>query len=95
MAKHEYKKGEPRPAGAGRKKGTPNKFTTVKKMFLDFLEAEGGIDFVRKVAKNHKGKMCVLNNISKLLPNKTELSGEDGGPIKLNVSVNVNLVKAR
>jgi len=30
-----------------------------------------------------------------LIPNKTELSGEDGGPIKLNVNVNVNLVPAK
>lgn len=34
---HRFKKGEPRPPNAGRKKGTPNKLTRDVKQFLDDL----------------------------------------------------------
>jgi len=93
MAKHKYQKGHPKLGG--RKKGTPNKFTTVKQAFMDFMEQEGGVKFIRKVAKDSEGRRCVLNNIAKLLPNKTELSGPDGAPLKLNVNVTINAVKAK
>jgi len=93
MPRKPFQKG--RAKTGGRKKGTPNKFTTAKQAFLDAFEELGGKDFVVKVAKTAKGKQCVLNNMARLIPNKTELSGEDGGPIKLNVNVNVNLVPAK
>ena len=79
----------------GRKKGTPNKFTTVKAAFLEFMERQDGVKFIEKVAKTERGRIAVLNTMGKLLPQKTELTGEDGGPIKLNVNVNVNLVKSK
>lgn len=59
------------------------------------MEELGGKDFIKEVAKTSRGKQCVLNNMAKLLPNKTEITGEDGGPIKLNVAVNVNLVRPK
>ena len=36
-----FKKGEPRPANAGRRKGTPNKInSTMKEFFREFMESE-------------------------------------------------------
>jgi hypothetical protein len=88
-----FKKGDKRPAGAGRKPGTPNKFTTAKQAFLDAFEELGGKDFVIEVASTARGREVVLSNLAKLLPNKQELSGPDGGPIKAEIKVKVNLVR--
>jgi hypothetical protein len=93
MPKKPFQKGHAKMGG--RKKGTPNKFTTAKQAFLDAFEKLGGDEFIIKVAKTPKGRQCVLNNMARLLPSKTELSGPDGEPLKLNVSVNVNLVKPK
>jgi hypothetical protein len=68
MPQHRFKKGEPRPANAGRKKGTPNKFTTVKQAFMDAMEEMGGKDFLKKVCKTQQGKISFMNNIARLLP---------------------------
>jgi len=95
MPRKLYKKGEPRHPNAGRKKGTPNKFTTVKQAFLDAFEELGGKDFIIKVAKTSKGKAVVIQSMTRLLPNKTEITGEDGGPIKTSMKVSINLVKAK
>jgi hypothetical protein len=95
MPQHRFKKGEPRPAKAGRKKGTPNKFTTARAAFLQAFEELGGHEFIKRVAKTKSGQQCVLNNMAKLLPNKTELSGPDGGPIQAKIDVSINLVRPK
>jgi len=93
MANPKFKKGMEKVPKSGRKKGTPNKFTTVKQAFLDAFEELGGKDFIIKVAKTTKGEAAVLQSMTRLLPNKTEITGEDGGPIKTSMKVSINLVK--
>ena len=93
MPRKPFEKG--RVKTGGRQKGTPNKFTTVKQAFLDAFEELGGKDFIIKVSKTSKGKAAVLQSMTRLLPNKTEITGEDGGPIKTSMKVSINLVKAK
>ncbi len=95
MPKHIFKKGDPKPPTSGRKKGTPNKFTTVKQMYLDYLEEQGGVAFLRKIGKTRTGQMCIANNAARMLPKPVELSGPDGGPIQASISVKVNLVPVK
>lgn len=44
-----YPKGKPRPEKSGRKKGTPNKFTSIKEAFLEVF-CERGADGLREWA---------------------------------------------
>jgi hypothetical protein len=49
-----FKKGDRRPAGAGRRRGTPNRVTAdLKDMAIGALAAEGGIEYLRKVAREN------------------------------------------
>ena len=93
MPAHRFKKGEPRPANAGRKKGTPNKFTTVKQMYLDYLEEQGGVKFLRSVGKTRQGKITIANNVARMLPKPVEVSGPNGGPLQGKIEVRINFVK--
>ena len=64
---------------AGRKRGVPNKITReIRHMLMDALEAEGGVDYFRKVAQENPTVFCAL--IAKLLPRELKASLEsDGG----------------
>ena len=51
----------------GRRKGTPNMITrTLKQIILGALEAEGGVDYLRSVARENPTVFCAL--LAKLLP---------------------------
>ena len=51
----------------GRQKGTPNKITrTLKESILGALEAEGGVNYLRSVAKENPTVFCAL--LAKVLP---------------------------
>ena len=51
----------------GRKRGTPNKITrSLKETILGALEAEGGIDYLRAVARENPTVFCAL--LAKVLP---------------------------
>ena len=51
----------------GRQKGTPNKMTrTLKETILGALEAEGGVDYLRAVARDNPTVFCAL--LAKVLP---------------------------
>jgi len=85
MAKHLFKPGEvtnPR----GRRKGSINKFTTLKAAFLNVFERMGGedalLEWVR--ASNHN-TAAFYQWVTKMLPADLNLSGQDGSPIRVQL----------
>lgn len=46
--------------GAGRPKGSKNKFTTLKQCFIDALNEVGGVEFLVEVAKRSPVSFCTL-----------------------------------
>lgn len=66
----------------GRKKGTPNKVTgELKDMILTALNEEGGVEYLRKQARETPGPFLTL--IGKVLP--MQLTGGNGEPLKVIV----------
>jgi len=69
MAYKDFKKGHPKKGG--RKKGTPNKFTTLRKSFLDAFQDKriGGTEgLIQVFSKNDIRKIDFFKLISKMLP---------------------------
>lgn len=74
-----FQKGEPRPKDAGRKKGTPNKFTTLKNAYLNAFKNEkiGGEEGIVEVfSKNDIRKIEFFKLISKMLPTNVTIDGD-------------------
>jgi hypothetical protein len=71
-------------AGAGRKKGVPNKLTAnVKACIMAAFADAGGIDYLVKVAKTDPRTFCTL--LGKLLP--TQVTGDAADePVRIQVS---------
>jgi hypothetical protein len=68
-------------AGKGRVKGVPNKVTkAVKEMVIAALEQAGGIDYL--VEQSAKNPTAFMSLVGKVLP--LQLTGEDGGPVKVS-----------
>ena len=87
MPTKKFVKGEPRPKNAGRKKGTPNKFTTLKQAFINAFnsEAMGGEKGMTTVfAANSFTKREFYKLISKMLPSNVTVDGD------LNVTYQVS-----
>jgi len=79
----QFKRGAPRPARAGRMKGIPNKTTVqVKEAILNAFEQCGGTSYLVMVALTDPRTFCTL--LGRVLP--TEISGPNGGPIKVITS---------
>lgn len=79
MPTKKFVKGEPRPKNAGRKKGTPNKFTTLKQAFINAFNSSemGGEKGMTKVfAANSFTKREFYKLISKMLPSNVTVDGE-------------------
>lgn len=74
-----FKKGHEKLLGAGRKKGTLNKFTTLKQAFLDAFQDKriGGKEGMTKVfSKNDVRKIEFFKLISKMLPSNVTVDGD-------------------
>lgn len=84
-----WKKGMKKVAKSGRKKGTPNKFTTLKQAFLDAFQDEriGGKEGLTEVfSQNDMRKIEFFKLISKMLPTNVGISGGEGGkPIIIEI----------
>ncbi len=79
--------------GKGRPKGTPNKFTEIKKNILEVFNKLGGTDGMVKWARRNPTAFYRL--VASLLPKSIELSGTDGKPLlPPQVIVTVNFIKA-
>lgn len=71
-------------AGAGRKKGVPNKLTgEVKQMILDALNAVGGVAYLQEQAEKNPGPFLTL--VGKVVPH--EVAGPGGGAIPHKIQV--------
>ncbi len=79
-----FKKGEPRPANAGRKTGSSNKITAdLKTMILGALAEGGGQDWL--VKQMSESPAAFLTLIGKVLP--LQVTGEGGGPVLIVTGV--------
>ncbi len=68
-----FKKGE-----GGRKKGTPNKFTTLKADFLKAYDDIGGVEELANWAsKNAKNQSQFYKILASMLPRHVDISSED------------------
>lgn len=86
-----FEKGKPRPKNAGRKKGTPNKFTTLKQAFINAFnsKAMGGEKGMTEVfSANSFTKREFYKLISKMLPSNVamELDGKLDVTIKRKIT---------
>ena len=79
----QFKKGEPRHPNAGRRAGTQNKHTrNVRDALVRALEAtaeDGGEEFFAGLRDSDPKTFASL--VGKLIPNQTQLTGDDGGPV--------------
>ena len=74
-----FEKGKPRAKNAGRKKGTPNKFTTLKQAFINAFNSEkmGGEKGMTEVfSANSFTKREFYKLISKMLPSNVTVDGD-------------------
>ena len=69
-----FKKGVARPEGAGRRAGTPNKFTSLKQSFLNVYESLGGDEALKTWAIESPGEFFHL--LARLLPKQVDISGQ-------------------
>lgn len=70
-----FKKGEPRPPNAGRKKGTPNKASAdLRAAILAALDAAGGGQYLAEQAQ--KNPTAFLALLGKTLPKDIKLGGD-------------------
>lgn len=66
-------KGRPKPAGAGRKKGTPNKVTgDIRKIIADSLDLAGGVEYLVEQSKANPGAYMSL--VGKVVPKEISAS---------------------
>ena len=83
-----FKEGDPRPEGAGRKAGTPNKSTqAVKDALQEAFKEMGGVEALVKWAWTDRVEFYKL--WVKTLPKNMELTGKDGGSIIIQVITGV------
>lgn len=69
-------------AGAGRKKGVPNKFTMeLKTAILNAFDKAGGETYLAEVAKKNPAVFCTL--LGKVLP--LQLTGDPSNPLVVKV----------
>ena len=67
-------KGQPK--SGGRKKGTPNRVTgEVRAMLLQALEDEGGVDYLREMAR--KQPVAFLSLVARLIPSELRASVDE------------------
>ena len=76
-------------AGKGRPVGVKNKFTGLKKAFVDAFVRLGGVDELTRWAKEEKNRPLFYQMIARMLPNKAEVGGFDGAGIIIQL-VNYN-----
>lgn len=85
-----FKKGEPRPVRAGRKKGAKNQNTTaLKEMILQALDESGGIGYLKRQAEENATAFLTL--VGKVLP--MTVAGDPNAPIKTDHTIEIIHVK--
>lgn len=70
----------------GRRKGSVNKFTTLKAAFLSVFERTGGEDgLLEWVEASNHNRAAFYQWITKMLPADLNVSGRDGAPIHVRL----------
>lgn len=70
--------------GAGRPKGSQNKFTAdVKGMILEALSGAGGAAYLQRQADENPAAFMTL--VGKVLP--LQVTGENGGPVRTRIEI--------
>jgi hypothetical protein len=83
-----FKKGDPKPANGGRKKGVPNKVPAEVKVAVQMaFEKVGGYRYLMTVAEKQPQVFCTL--LAKIIPTevKAEITGANGGPLVTEVVI--------
>lgn len=81
----QFKKGQPRPKGAGRKKGQANRMTVaVKEAIMNAFEEVGGEKYLVNVAHNDPKTFCTL--LGKILPAEIKAEMELAGEVHIHVN---------
>jgi len=78
MPTRKFQKGDKKPPNSGRKKGTPNKFTTLKQAYLDAFNNEeigGSEDIVDAFKSNAFTKREFFKLMAKMLPASIDVAG--------------------
>ena len=71
--------------GKGRPKGCKNKFTSLKDAFLHAFESIGGEAALAEWAVKPQNRPTFYQLIARMLPNKTEVTGDNGRPIEVKI----------
>ena len=82
-----FKKGNPKPPGSGRAKGTPNKFTgTMRQAAMEAFGKIDGVEWLAKIAKSNSpaNRRAMVAFFGKMLP--LQVTGEEGGPVVIQIS---------
>lgn len=78
-----FQKGEPRPANAGRKKGSSNKATAeIKDMIRNALDLAGGERYLLEQARENP--TAFLNLVGKIIPKDLNVGGQEGNPVRVS-----------
>jgi len=78
MPTRKFQKGDKKPPNSGRKKGTPNKFTTLKQAYLDAFNNEeigGSEGIVDAFKSNAFTKREFFKLMAKMLPASIDVAG--------------------
>jgi len=79
MPTKKFQKGDKKPPNSGRKKGTPNRFTTLKQAFLDAFQDEkigGTKGMIGVFSKNDIRKIEFFKLVAKMLPSNVNIEGD-------------------
>ena len=72
----QFVKGQAKPDGSGRKKGTPNRVTNqLRETILEAFEEVGGADWLKELAASDPKAFATL--LGKLVPRESQVSGDD------------------
>lgn len=73
------------PQTSGIQKGGKHTVTKVRDAVLGAFDAVGGQRFIERIARSKKERHHFVELLKKIIPQATEVSGRDGGPIEMHV----------
>jgi len=74
----------------GKRKGEVCKFTTLKATFLNAFARSGGEDaLVEWIKASNHNRATFYHWITRMLPADVNVSGENGGPIKATLTIEI------
>ena len=71
--------------GKGRVKGSKNKFTDIKKSFLEAFDRLGGVDALVSWGSKEKNRALFYQLVVRLVPKELEIDADIGNDVAMNV----------